>query len=254
MLLLSTVVAVGWAYFNSPQIVLWLNPRNGITIEGVSYPDAVYRSQSLPVSVTLANYGPDSKDVKLEVISKDTQLQQNVWLSGLDSRTNITIWLPITSIGNQAFTVNAYWVGPGGFRTIKENSTDRIFVALGADYDTSATKFASRGEDFDWMLTVKNYGNTETNLTIQIIKKDPLIISSPDTQKIDNLQVGETRSANFHFIVPSTANLGDMTIQVKYLTTYPETQYYKDSTETFTSNYVVTIQESIIKTQIDNLG
>jgi hypothetical protein len=249
---LAVLAAV--AYVNSPTILLWLNPQDSISISGVSYPAEVYRSQNLPVTVYLSNIG-DSKDALVELISKDNPILSNVVLleSG-NSVTNTTIWLPIRSAGDQACTVKVSWIGPGGFCKLEQNSTDKSFKALAADYDfSSMPKFASRAQEFDWTLTVKNIGNTPADLTVQLTKKDPLIVSPSDTKQI-NIQVGETRSVDFHFIVPSSADMGDHTITVSFITTYPDTAYYKNCKETTTRDYVVTIQESTVKTQIDNAG
>ncbi len=255
MLVTALAVATVSAYVSTPSILLWLNPNNCVAISEVSYPNEVYRSQNLPVTVRLFNIG-DPKDVLVELVSKDNPVLSNiVAIPSGNSGADTTILVPIKTAGNQAFTVKTSWIGPGGICKLKQNSTDQPFQALAADFDTSSLpKFASRAQEFDWTLNVKNTGNTPADLSAQLNKKDPLIVSSSDTREIAKIQVGETRSVDFHFIVPSSANLGDATISVTFTTTYPDTSYYKNCKESFTGDYLVTIQESPVKAQIDNAG
>jgi hypothetical protein len=246
-------IAVAAAYIDSPNIASWLNPENRIVISDVTYSARVFRSETVPISITVQNFGSDSKSALVELITKNDPIRTaEVSLSASESKVNTTIWLPIKTAGEQAFTIKVSWVGPGGYCKIEQNSSDKSFLALAADYKTSySPKFASKAQEFDWELSITNTGNTAADLTVQIAKKDPLIISSADTEKLDNLQVGETRSAVFHFIVPSTANLGDCTITVNLITTYPTSEEIQETT---TNNYALTIQESTIVTQLGNMG
>jgi hypothetical protein len=243
------------AYVNSPGILLWINPENSVSITDIAYPPEAYRSQNLPVTVYLSNVG-DSKDVLLELSSKDNSVLSSS--IQLDSATaNTTIWLPLKTAGEQGFSIKVTWVGPGSFWKQEQASTDKTFMVLAADYDTtSPTRIASRAQGFDWTLSVTNTGNTPADLTVQLYKKDPLILSdnSGGTQQISNIQVSETRTVGFHFDVPSDASIGDHTMTLSFTTTYPGTSYYKDCKETTYHDYTVTIQESPIKTQIDNAG
>jgi hypothetical protein len=251
-LIILTTISVT-AYLNSPAILAWVNPQNGISIIDVSYPTEIYRTQRLPIVVTLQNLGGDSKSALVEVISKDdVPLKSIVSLREQGSIANASLSLPVTSYGDEAFTVKVSWIGPGGLCKLEQDSIDKPVSVLAAEYDTSSTpKFASKAQEFDWTLTTKNIGNAVANLTIQIGKKDPLIISSSDTQQITNIKVGETRSTVFHFIVPSSADLGNCKITASFTTSY-ETVHYEDFKETTSNDYTVTIQESPIKTQIDN--
>jgi hypothetical protein len=241
------------AYVNSPTILLWMNPQNGIKVTVVSYPSEVYRSQSLPITVCLSNVG-DPKTALVDIVSIDNPtLSSEISLGNSKSATNTTFMLPIISSGQQAFAVNVYWIGPGGFCQLQENSTDEPFTALAADYQcSSGPMFASRSQDFDWTLTVTNVGNTPANLAIQLVGIDPLIVYSSDTQQIANINVGETKSVDFQFVVPSSASLGDHTITVSFTTTYPNIPNYNDCTETYTHDFVVNIQQSPVIAEINN--
>jgi hypothetical protein len=252
IIVLSIVVVE--AYVNTPKIILWFNPQNHVSISDVTNPGEIYRTQSLPIIITLQNFGSDSKNALLEIISKDyPTLTHEVWLSGDNSKVNTTFWLPVNSGGEQAFTAKLSWIGPSGICKLEQDSKDKSFLSLAADYKIDCSpKTASRAQEFDWTLKTTNTGNTPANLTVQIGKKDPLIISSTDTQQITNLQVGETRQTVFHFIVPSSASLGDCTITVNLTTTYPDSFLYQSTQETSSRSYIVTIQESPIKTEIEN--
>jgi hypothetical protein len=251
--IVSAVVIVGWTYLNSPQLVLWLNPENSVSITDVDYPLEAYRSQNLPITIYLSNVG-DPKDALLELSSKDSPVvSSNIRLDS--STANTTVWLPLKTSGEQGFSIKVTWVGPGGFWKHEQASTDKTFRVLAADYDTSSpTRIASRAQGFDWTLTVTNTGNTPADLTLQLYKKDPLILSdnSGGTQQISNIQVGETRAIGFHFDVPSDASLEDHTITLSFTNAYPNTNYYKDCKETTYRDYTITIQESPLKTQLDN--
>lgn len=251
--IIAAVIIAGCAYFNSPQLTLWINPENSVSITDVTYPPTAYRSQNLPVTIYLSNVG-DSKDVLLEVSSKDnSMLSSNI---RLDSATaNTTISLPLKTAGEQGFSIKVTWVGPGGFWKQEQAVVDKTFKVLAADYETSSpTRIASRAQGFDWTATVTNTGNTPADLTVQLYKKDPFILSdnSGGTQQISNIQVGETRTVGFHFDVPSDASLEDHTITLSFTTSYPDTSYYKDCKETTSHDYTVTIQESPLKTQLDS--
>lgn len=241
------------SYIYTPSLLLWVNPSNAVSITGISYPLEAYRSQNLPVTVYLSNIG-DSKDVLLEVSSKDnSMLSSNIRLDA--ATANTTIWLPLKTAGEQGFSVKVTWIGPGGVWKQEQGSADKTFKVLAADYETSSpTKIASRAQGFDWTTTIKNTGNTPADLTVQLYKKDPFILSdnSGGTQQISNIQVGETRTVGFHFDVPSDASLEDHTITLSFTTDYPDTSYYKDCKETTSHDYTVTIQESPLKTQLDN--
>ena len=252
----AAVIAVAF-YIYTPRILAWVNPDNSVSIEGVSYPQDAYRGQNLPITVYLSNIG-DTKDVLVEIASKDNPtLSSTLKIDESPSKDNATIWLPVKSLGDQAFSVQVTWIGPGGFCKIQQDSTDKPFRALAADYKTSSpTVIASRAQGFDWSLTVNNIGNTPADLAIQLFNKDPLILAdnSGGTQQLSNIQVGETRTIGFHFDVPSDASLGDHTMTLSFTTAYPEIAHYKDCKETTYHEYTITIQESPIKTQIDNAG
>lgn len=254
-IVVATIATVSYIYI--PSILAWVNPDNSVSIEGVSYPQDAYRGQNLPITVYLSNIG-DTKDVLVEIASKDNPtLRSTLKIDASQSKDKITILLPVRSLGDQSFRVQVTWIGPGGFCKIQQNSTDKPFRALAADYKTSSpTVIASRAQGFDWSLTVTNIGNTPADLAIQLFNKDPLILSdnSGGTQQLSNIQVGETRTIGFHFDVPSDAILGDHTMTLSFTTSYPEIAYYKDCKETTYQDYTVTIQESPIKTQIDNAG
>lgn len=250
-------VAATEVYVNTPSVLLWLNPQNSVSITGVDYPTETYRSQNLPITIYLSNAG-DAKDVLVEVVSRDNPtLSSNIRLEGSSSLCNTTISLPARSAGDQSFSVKVTWIGPGGFCKLEQAATDKPFKALATDYQSfSPTIIASRAQGFDWSLTVTNVGNTAAHLTVQLYKKDPLILSdaSGGTKQISNIRVGENRTVNFHFDIPHDASLGDHTLTVSFTTAYPDNGYYKDCTETSYHDYKVTIQESPIKTQIDNAG
>lgn len=253
--IITVIVIVGVVYLNSPQLALWINPENRVSITGVAYPPEAYRSQNLPVTVYISNVG-DSKDVLLELSSKDNSVLSNT--IRLDTATaNTTIWLPLKTAGEQGFSIKVSWIGPGGFWKQEQALTDKTFKVIAADYDTSSpTRIASRAQGFDWTLSVTNTGNTPADLTVQLYKKDPLILSdnSGGTRQIPNIQVGETRTIGFHFDVPSDASLKDHTITLSLTTNYPDSTLYRDCKEVTYRDYTVTIQESPIKTQIDNAG
>jgi uncharacterized membrane protein len=257
IIVIVAAIALSEAYVNSPTLLLWLNPENSISITAVDYPPVAYRSQSLPITIHLSNAG-DAKDVLVEVISMDNPtLSSSIRLDGSSSTGNTTILLPLKTTGNQSFSVKVTWIGPSGFCKINQNSTDKSFEVLAADYDASSpTIVASRAESFSWTLSVTNTGNTPANLTVQLYKKDPLILSdaSGGTVKIANIQVGETRAVSFQFAVPHDASLGDHTLTVSFTTTYPNIAYYTDCKEAYYQNFNYNIQESTIKTQLDNTG
>jgi hypothetical protein len=243
------------AYVSSPGILLWINPENSVSITDVAYPPEAYRSQNLPITVYLSNVG-DSKEVLLELSSKDNSvLSSNIQLNS--ATANTTIWLPLKTAGEQGFSLKVTWIGPGGFWQNEQASADKTFKVLAADYETSSpTKIASRAQGFDWTATIKNTGNTPADLTIQLYKKDPFILSdnSGGTQQISSIQVGETRTISFHFDVPSDASLQDHTMTLSFTTNYPDTSYYKDCKETTYHDYNVTVQENPLKTQLDSAG
>jgi hypothetical protein len=251
--IIAAVVIAGVAYINSPQFALWFTPENSVSVTDVTYPNEGYRSQNLPVTVYISNVG-DSKDVLLEVSSKDNSVLSSS--IRLDAATaNKTIWLPLKTAGDQGFSIKVTWVGPGGVWKQEQDAIDKTFRVLAADYETSSpTKIASRVQGFDWTATIKNTGNTPADLTVQLYKKNPFILSdnSGGTQQISNIQVGETRTIGFHFDVPSDASLEDHTITLSFTSNYPDTSYYKDCKETTSYDYTVTIQESPIKTQLDS--
>ncbi len=260
LLIITTIVVVSIAavsYIYSPSLLAWVDPENCVSIQGVSYPQEAYRGQNLPITVYLSNTG-DTKDVLVEVASKDNPtLSSTLRIDELKPNGTTTLWLPVKSWGNQSFSIHLTWIGPGGLCKIQQDSIDKPFRALAADYKTSSTTLiASRAQGFDWSSRVTNTGNTVADLAVQLYKKDPLILSddSGGTQQIPSLQVGETRAVGFHFDVPSDADLGDHTIILSFITTYPDTNFYQDCGETTYYDYIVTIQESSIKTQIDNAG
>jgi hypothetical protein len=254
-LVIAVAICVTEAYVNSPTILMWINPENSISINGVYYPTQAYRSQDLPITVCLSNIG-DAKDVIVEVASMDSStLSNNIQLDGSQSRVNTTFWLPLSKEGNQSFSIEAIWAGPGGFCRIEQNSTNEQFEVLGADYEcTSPTVIASQAEGFEWTLSVTNVGNTPANLTVQLCNNSPLILSdnSESTALIPNIQVGETCSVNFNFDVPYSASLGDHTITISLTTAYPDIDYYHNCQEVTYQTFNYNIQASSIKTEIDN--
>jgi hypothetical protein len=249
------IIAATEVYVNSPNILLGLNPENSVAIADVSYPQQAYRGQNLPITIHLSNIG-NAKDVLVEVASMDSPTMSSQ--IRLDSSTsNTTIYLPLKTEGTRSFNVKVSWTGPGGYCKIEQNATDETFEVLAADYDCSPSAVvASRAESFGWTLSITNTGNTPADLTIQLSQKDPLILSdgSGGTAQISNIEAGETRSVTFHFDVPHDASLGDHAITVSLTTTYPDTPYYKDCKEVTYQSFNYNIQESTIKTQIDNAG
>jgi hypothetical protein len=250
---ITAAVALTEAYVNSPTILLWLNPKNNISITDVEYPSVAYRSQTLPITVFLSNTG-DAKDALVEVASMDNPtISSNIQLSGRSGNT--TFWLPLKIEGNQSFSVSVTWIGPGGYCQIAENTSDKPFEVLAADYDcTSPSVIASRAQGWDWTISVTNTGNTPANLTLTLFKNDPLILSdnSGGTAEMDNLGIGEERSVTFHFDVPDGASLGDHTITVCLTTTYPDIAHYGDCKEVTYQSFNYNVQESPIKTELNN--
>ena len=117
------------AYVNSPGILLWVNPENSVSIQTCLPPEA-YRSQNLPITVYLSNVG-DSKDVLLELSSKDNSVQSST--IRLDNPTaNTTIWLPLKTAGEQAFNIKVTWIGPGSFWKHEQASADKTFKVMAA--------------------------------------------------------------------------------------------------------------------------
>jgi hypothetical protein len=84
----------------------------------VQYPSEVYKGENLSIIINLSNIGNAGKDVQIEISSTyyPTVIGQTR-LNDLGAITNITLLLPVGEIGQQAFTVRVYWIGPAPFVT-----------------------------------------------------------------------------------------------------------------------------------------
>jgi len=234
----------------SPSVISFIFPQEHIQLVDVKYPSEVYRSDNVPISVSVANVGGIGKDVLIEVSSKDSPtLPLETLLNAQGPVTNLTIFLPVKTRGEQAFTVKVYWIGFLGIYKEEQQSVDKTFKVLAADYEvTPSPSFANIAENFDWSLQIVNVGNTAAeHLIVQVVEKDPLSIIQPDSKTIDNFGVNESRKITFSFTVPHDANEGDCTIKVNFITTYSS-----GVAEVLSHDFTVKLQKSPTQVQIEN--
>ncbi len=107
--LLITIIRAAAAYINWPGFLSKINPDEKIDLANVTYPQAAYRSQNLPISINIMNNGNFGKDVMVEVLSSNSdRIINNTGISSGGS-ANLLVNLPVKSCGNQSFKVNVYW-------------------------------------------------------------------------------------------------------------------------------------------------
>jgi hypothetical protein len=236
-------------YVNWPSILSQLSPQERLEVVDVTYPLNAYRAQNLPILISLVNKGEVGKNVLVEVLSTDSPTISNkTSLTASGSVADVLINLPISTIGTKSFKVNVYWVGPGELCKVYQTSIDKTFTALAAEYDVVPnSNIASIAEHFDWNLAVTNIGNTPANhLVIRVADEGPLIISTPDSQTLDDLHVGETRQVGFRFSVPHDTPEGKRTILLDFTT------YYPDCKETCSQAFTITLQKSPLQVDVGN--
>lgn len=248
VIVITGAILIG-LYLNWPTI-LSFDSEESVKLVDVSYPSAIYRTQNLPISVRLENQGNDAKDVMVEVISTyNPTLTNRAHLQGLGSVVDVLVNLPVRNFGDQSFKIMVYWVGPGEICQIYEDSADRSFTGLAADYNiVPLNSVASIAEHFNFALNVTNVGNTLADrLLVKIANEGPLILSGLDTQTIDNLEPGETGMVSFDFSVPHDAKEGKTAITVDFTTCYPTCQ------EACSQSLAITLQKSPVQVDIENM-
>jgi len=234
----------------SPYVISFIFPQEHIQLVDVKYPSEVYRSDNVPILVSVANVGGIGKDVLIEVSSKDNPtISLETSVNASVPVVNLPISLPVKTMGEQAFTVKVSWIGLFGVCKVEQESVDKTFKCLAADYEvTSSPSFANIAENFDWSLQIVNVGNTAAeHLIVQVVEKDPLSIIQPDSKTIDNFGVNESKEITFSFSVPHDANEGDCIIKVNFITTYTN-----GATEILSHDFTVKLQKSPTEVQIGN--
>lgn len=94
MIIIIVSVSVTLLIF-SPSILSFIFPHEHVQLVDVKYPNEVYRSNDLPISVSVSNVGGFGKDALIEIYSKDNPtLSLRTSLSTQSLVVNQTIFLP----------------------------------------------------------------------------------------------------------------------------------------------------------------
>jgi len=248
VVLVVAVIVIVAAFANWPSILTQINPKEKIDLVSVTCPQTAYRSQNLPISINIMNTGNVRKDVLVEVLSPNIDRLTNKTSLSTGATTNLVINLPVKSYGDQSFKVKVYWVGVGEYCKIEQASVDKSFTGLAADYEIiPINSIASLAQHFDWSINLKNTGNTPAEkIVVKIIDEGQLIISTPDTQIIKNLGVGQTQQVSFGFSVPHDAKEGKSSIMIDLTTSYPSCN------EAYSQTFGITLQKSQAQVDLEN--
>lgn len=237
-------------YFNTPALLDYIYSNEGLELASVTCPEQIYRTDGLQVNVEVKNIGSLKKSVLVKVFSMDGPTQSN-WTT-VDSENTIsfvTLKIPVSSIGQQSFSIRVYWAGPLGISNIKQDNHDVISNILAAEYSLSSSpNYASISENFNLNVQVENIGNVAAEkLEIIVLDKGQMSIFQPDSVTLDNFRMGEEKTVTFRFTVPYDAKEGKETVSIEFKTHYPT------GVESSVHKFDLNLQKGPSQVQLENV-
>jgi len=244
------VLCLVGAYFNIPALLSYIYSSEGLEIASVTCPDQIYRTDSLLVNIGVKNLGSLKKSVLVKVFSMDGPTQSNWTMVNSEIPISfVTLKIPVSSVGQQSFSIRVYWAGPLGISNIKQDNHDVISNILAAEYSLSHSPyFVSISENFNLNIQAENIGNVAAEkLEIIVIDKGQMSIFQPDTVTVNNFRMGEIITVPFRFTVPFDAKEGKETVSIEFKTHYPsgvESSVYK---------FDINLQKGPSQVQLENI-